>query len=128
MGKNTIYFTSKEVSEIDHYSDAASENGYDWDSNDNYENIGDRASTRGGMVSINKMREYLSKMEKNGANYVRIGFHSDHNELEIVGVSYTKSTQEEIDEHFAKELKLKEARKQARIAELQAEMDRIKSL
>ena len=128
MGKNTIYFTSKEVSEIDHYSDAASENGYDWDSDGRYEVIGDKASTHGGMVSINKMREYLSEMEKNGANYVRIGFHSDHNELEIVGVSYTKSTQEEIDEHLAKEIKVKEARKQASIAELQAEIERINSL
>jgi dissimilatory sulfite reductase (desulfoviridin) alpha/beta subunit len=90
--------------------------------------IGDKASTHGGMVSINKMREYLSEMEKIGSNYVRIGFHSDHNELEIVGVSYTKSTQEEIDAYLEKEIKVKEARKQARIAELQAEMDRIKSL
>jgi hypothetical protein len=128
MGKNTIYFTSKEVSEIDHYSDAAGENGYDWDSDGRYEVIGDKASTHGGMVSINKMREYLSEMEKIGSNYVRIGFHSDHNELEIVGVSYTKSTQEEIDAYLEKEIKVKEARKQARIAELQAEMDRIKSL
>lgn len=128
MGKNTIYFTSKEVCEIDHYSDAAGECGYDWDSDGRYEVIGDKATTHGGMVSIDKMREYLAKMEQRGANYVRVGFHSDHNELEIVGVSYTKSTQEEIDEHLGKEIKVKEARKQARIAELQAEIERIKSL
>ena len=121
------YFTQKNIGIEQHYCDPAGENGYDWDNDGRYDEIGDRERVDGGMISINDMREILNQLEKDGANYVRVGYHCDHNEVEIEGVNYKPSTQEEIDEHLETVRILEDAKKQARIAQLEAEIDKLKS-
>jgi hypothetical protein len=49
-------------------------------------------------------------------------------EVEITGVIFGRSTQEEIDARIKQELDRKEAQKKKEIARLQEEIERIKSL
>lgn len=124
----TQYFTQKNLETKQFYVEPENDCGFNWDSNDRYEVIQEANYLDGGMVSIENMRMVLDEFEKQGANYVNVDFHCDHNEVEITGVIFGKSTQEEIDAYIKEELDQKEAKKTKEIARLQAEIDRIKNL
>lgn len=124
----TQYFTQKNLETKQFYVEPENDCGFNWDSNDRYEVIQEANYLDGGMVSIENMRMALDEFEKQGANYVNVDFHCDHNEVEITGVIFGKSTQEEIDAYIKEELDQKEAKKAKEIARLQAEIDRIKNL
>jgi DNA-binding transcriptional MerR regulator len=123
----TEYFTQKILKTEQFYVEPEIDYGFNWDSN-RYEVIQETNYLEGGMVSIENMRKALDEFEKQGANYVNVDFHCDHNEVEVTGVIFGRSTQEEIDAHIKQELDQKEAKKQKEIARLQAEIERIKSL
>ena len=123
----TEYFTQKILKTEQFYVEPEIDHGFNWDSN-RYEVIQETNYLEGGMVSIENMRKALDEFEKQGANYVNVDFHCDHNEVEVTGVIFGRSTQEEIDAHIKQELDQKEAQKQKEIARLQAEIERIKSL
>lgn len=124
----TQYFTQKNLETKQFYVEPENDCGFNWDSNDRYEVIQEANYLDGGMLSIENMRKALDEFEKQGANYVNVDFHCDHNEVEITGVIFGKSTQEEIDAYIKEELDQKEAKKAKEIARLQAEIDRIKNL
>jgi len=124
----TEYFTQKILKTLQFYVEPEIDHGYNWDSDDRYEVIQEANCLEGGMVSIENMRKALDEFEKQGANYVNVDFHCDHNEVEITGVIFGRSTQEEIDARIKQELDRKEAQKKKEIARLQEEIERIKSL
>lgn len=124
----TQYFTQKNLETKQFYVEPENDCGFNWDSNDRYEVIQDANYLDGGMVSIENMRKALDEFEKQGANYINVDFHCDHNEVEVTGVIFGKSTQEEIDAYIKEELAQKEAKKEKEIARLQAEIDRIKNI
>lgn len=124
----TQYFTQKNLKTKQFYVEPENDCGFNWDSNDRYEVIQEANYLDGGMVSIENMRKALDEFEKQGANYVNVDFHCDHNEVEVTGVIFGKSTQEEVDAYIKEELAQKEAKKEKEIARLQAEIDRIKNL
>lgn len=51
-------------------------------------------------IKIDTLRKYLDTLEANGANYVAIDYHEDHQEYEFDGLHVSIATQEEIDEHI----------------------------
>ena len=124
----TQYFTQKNLKTKQFYVEPESDHGFNWDSNDRYEVIQETNYLDGGMVSIDNMRKALDEFEKQGANYVNIDFHCDHNEVEVTGVIFGRSTQEEIDAYTKEKLDQKDAQKAKEIARLQAEIDRIKNI
>ena len=124
----TQYFTQKILKTEQFYVEPENDCGFNWDGNDSYEVIQEVNYLDGGMVSIENMRKALDEFEKQGANYVNVDFHCDHNEVEVTGVIFRKSTQEEIDAYIKEELAQKEAKKEKEIARLQAEIDRIKNI
>ena len=124
----TQYFTQKNLKTKQFYVEPENDHGFNWDSSDSYEVIQEVNYLDGGMVSIENMRKALDEFEKQGANYVNVDFHCDHNEVEVTGVIFRKSTQEEVDNYIKEELAQKEAKKEKEIARLQAEIDRIKNL
>ena len=124
----TQYFTQKILKTEQFYVEPENDHGFNWDSNDSYEVIQEVNYLDGGMVSIENMRKALDEFEKQGANYVNVDFHCDHNEVEVTGVIFRKSTQEEVDNYTKEKLDQKDAQKTKEIARLQAEIDRIKNL
>lgn len=124
----TQYFTQKNLETKQFYVEPENDCGFNWDSNDRYEVIQEANYLDGGMVSIENMRKALDEFEKQGANYVNVDFHCDHNEVEVTGVIFRKSTQEEVDAYTKEKLDQKDAQKAKEIARLQAEIDRIKNL
>jgi hypothetical protein len=124
----TQYFTQKILKTEQFYVEPENDHGFNWDSNDSYEVIQELNYLEGGIISIENMRKTLDKFEKQGANYVNVDFHCDHNEVEITGIIFGRSTQEEIDAYIKEELAQKEAKKEKEIARLQAEIERIKNL
>lgn len=124
----TQYFTQKNLETKQFYVEPENDCGFNWDSNDRYEVIQEANYLDGGMVSIENMRKALDEFEKQGANYVNVDFHCDHNEVEVTGVIFGKSTQEEVDAYIKEELAQKEAKKEKEIDRLQAEIDRIKNI
>lgn len=124
----TQYFTQKILKTEQFYVEPENDHGFNWDSNDRYEVIEELNYLKGGMISIENMRKTLDKFENQGANYVNVDFHCDHNEVEITGIIFSRSTQEEIDAYIKENLDKKEAQKAKEIARLQAEIERIKNL
>lgn len=124
----TQYFTQKNLKTKQFYVEPENDCGFNWDSGDSYEVIQEVNYLDGGMLSIENMRKALDEFEKQGANYVNVDFHCDHNEVEVTGVIFRKSTQEEVDVYTKEKLDQKDAQKTKEIARLQAEIDRIKNL
>lgn len=122
------YFTKKILETKQFYVEPESDLGYDWNSNDRYEVIQELNYLEGGVVSIENMRKTLDEFEKQGANYVNVDFHCDHNEVEVTGLIYSKSTDEEIALLIKSEEEKKENAKNEHIAKLEAEIERIKNL
>lgn len=122
------YFTKKILETEQFYVEPESDLGYDWNSNDRYEVIEELNYLEGGVISIENMRKALDEFEKQGANYVNVDFHCDHNEVEVTGVIYSKSTDEEIALFIKSEEEKKENAKTEHIAKLEAEIERIKNL
>lgn len=122
------YFTQKNLKTKQFYVEPENDCGFNWDSGDSYEVIQEVNYLDGGMVSIENMRKALDEFEKHGANYVNVDFHCDHNEVEVTGVIFRKSTQEEVDVYTKEKLDQKTTQKTKEIARLQAEIDRIKNL
>jgi len=54
-------------------------------------------------IKIDVLRKYLDQLEEQGANYVSIDFHTDHQELELDGMFVGIATQKEIDDHKQKD-------------------------
>lgn len=124
----TQYFTQKNLKTKQFYVEPENDCGFNWDSGDSYEVIQEVNYLDGGMVSIENMRKALDEFEKQGANYVNVDFHCDHNEVEVTGVIFRKSTKEEVDNYTKEKLDQKDAQKAKEIARLQTEIDRIKNL
>jgi len=122
------YFTKKILETKQFYVEPESDLGYDWNSNDRYEVIEELNYLEGGVVSIENMRKALDEFEKQGANYVNVDFHCDHNEVEVTGLIYRRSTDEEIALFIKSEEEKKENAKAEHIAKLEAEIERIKNL
>jgi hypothetical protein len=123
----TLYFTIQDLGTKEFYVEPENENGYDWDSEDRYEEIG-YLQRDGGMVSIERLRKALDEFESKGANYVNIDYHCDHNEVEVTGVVYRTSTEKEIEDFIKAQEEKKEMQKADAIAKLKAEIDRIKNI
>lgn len=64
------------------------------DYNDIYDDITKRLNDP---INIDSLRKYLDTLEKAGANYVSIDFHTGHQELELDGVLIELASQEDID-------------------------------
>jgi hypothetical protein len=122
------YFTKKILETKQFYVEPESDLGYDWNSNDRYEVIQELNYLEGGVISIENMRKALDEFEKQGANYVNVDFHCDHNEVEVTGIIYSRSTDEEVASFIKSQEEMKEVEKAKHIAKLEAEIERIKNL
>lgn len=76
---------------------------------------------------ISVIREMLDEAEKAGANYVSIEYHCDHMEYDIYGLKIERASAEVVDEQRENEMILEEAKKMAKISELEKELKELKS-
>jgi hypothetical protein len=103
------YFTLRNIDKIQLGCSPQEENGFDYDYDEDYEDIGDIDYSETGIINIDTVISNLNELKERGANYVSIDWHGDHREMEIFGFSYKSSTDEEIKELEKKLLNLKKA-------------------
>ena len=78
-------------------------------------------------ISIKELKKIIEKVEKTGANFIAIDFHGDHGEYDIYGFEMVRAQPKEIEENDKTIAEAKEEKKATKIAELQAQIDKIKS-
>ncbi len=108
-------------------SNPQEDNGFDYESDDDYREIGDVNQSDSGLVKIDDLITILQELKDKGSNYVACDWHCDHQELDVYGFNYRKSTYEEVkvveDEAKAK----KELLKQRQIKEMEDKLAKLKS-
>lgn len=121
------YFTNKFIGKKYLISNPQEDNGFDYDIDDDYREIGDVNQSDAGLVKIDELITILQELKENGANYVACDWHCDHQELEVHGFNYEKSTEEEIQSiEDAAKLK-KELLKQRQIKEMEEKLAKLKA-
>ena len=124
--KNKKFLTIKQVDKTIYSKNLLSEYqklaNYNWE-NDNhrFEVLNDNSQQY--HISIDEVIFYLQKLKQQGANFVEINYHTDHQEYEFTGYLLQKSSKEEIEKYSLQEEKYFEALK--RVEELE---NQIKSL
>lgn len=121
------YITSKFEEKIEIYSRPDEDFGYDYETDDSYETIGDEywRHTESGLVKIDTMIEHLNELKNIGSNYVGCEWLCDHGEMELCGFSLKMSSQPEIDEYL-EGIKTKERKKKE--DEIKLLEDKVKNL
>lgn len=120
------YFTNKFIGKKYLTSNPQEDNGFDYEIDDDYREIGDVNQSDAGLVKIDELITILQELKDKGANYVACDWHCDHQELEVHGFNYEKSTDEEVQvvEDAAKAKK--ELLKQRQIKEMEDKLAKLK--
>lgn len=123
----TKYFTTKFIQKIGMESRPEEENGFDYESYESYEEIGDVNQSDAGLVNLDKLINTLQLLKEKGANYVACDWHCDHVELDVYGFNFKPSTDSEIKIVEDAILAKKELLKQRQIKELEDKLARLKA-
>jgi hypothetical protein len=100
--------------------------GYDYETHDDYIEIGDVLQTDGGLVNIETLINKLTEMRSHGATHVACDFHCDHVELDLYGVEYRLAKPEEIQAFHDRKNQSEEKRKQREIEALEIKLNTLK--
>jgi hypothetical protein len=122
-----LYFTNKFIEKKYLASYPHEDNGFDWDVNEDYEEIGDNNQSDAGLVKIDELITILQELKENGANYVACDWHCDHQELDVYGFNYRKSTDEEVQAIEDAAKAKKELLKQRQIKEMEEKLAKLKA-
>jgi hypothetical protein len=122
-----LYFTTKFIDKKYLASNPEEDNGFDYENHDNYKEIGDVNQSDAGLVKIDDLITILQELKEKGANYVACDWHCDHQELEVHGFNYRKSTDEEVQEVENVEKAKKELLKQRQIKEMEEKLAKLKA-
>lgn len=79
-----------------------------------------------GIIPIQKIKELIDKAEASGANFVAIDYHCDHVEYDVYGYHVERMTQEEIDALEVKKAEKKKTINEAKIKQLEEEIEKLK--
>ena len=122
-----LYFTNKFIEKKYLASYPHEDNGFDWDVNEDYEEIGDVNQSDAGLVKIDELITILQELKDKGANYVACDWHCDHQELDVYGFNYRKSTDEEVQAIEDAAKAKKELLKQRQIKEMEEKLAKLKA-
>lgn len=121
------YFTLRKIDKIQLEHFPQEENGFNYDYDEDYEDIGDLDYSESGIINIDIVISNLNELKGRGANYVSIDWHGDHREMEIFGFSYKSSTNEEIEDFIKSKADSEEASKREQIKELEKKLLNLKN-
>lgn len=121
-----LYFTTSFIEKKYLESRPYEDNGFDYENDDDYEEIGDSNHSDAGLVKIDELIEVLKELKDKGSNYVACDWHCDHQELDVYGFNYRKSTDEEVKEVEDAIKEKKEALKQKQIREMEEKLAKLK--
>ena len=124
---NITYFTNKFIGKKYLTSNPQEDNGFDYDIDDDYREIGDVNQSDAGLVKIDELITILQELKENGANYVACDWHCDHQELDVYGFNYEKSTVEEVQAIEDAAKAKKELLKQRQIKEMEEKLAKLKA-
>ena len=122
-----LYFTTNFIEKKYLASYPHEDNGFDWDVNEDYEEIGDVNQSDAGLVKIDELITILQELKDKGANYVACDWHCDHQELDVYGFNYRKSTDEEVQAIEDAAKAKKELLKQRQIKEMEEKLAKLKA-
>lgn len=124
--EDVLYIHQRNIQEISLDCRPHEELGFDYDTHEDYVELGEDLQTDAGLVKIETLIEKLTEMRSHGATHVACDFHCDHVELDLYGVEYRLATQDEIDAYHNKNKAKEEARKQREIELLEAKLKTLK--
>ena len=78
-------------------------------------------------ISIDAIEGIISRARENGANFVSIDFHGDHDEYDIYGLNIERASSEIVNEKRESEMIIEDAKKKARVLELEEELRKLKT-
>ena len=102
------------------------ENGYDYNSEDHFDTIGDGSYYE--LTDIDKVIKALQEVKANGANYVEIDFNIDHQEMEITGYEYRQANEEERKKYFDEIEEEKRIAREIQIQQLEKKLEELKKV
>lgn len=123
--ENLLFLHQKNIQEISLDSRPFEELGFDYDTHEDYTELGETLFSDAGLVNIENLINKLTEMRSHGATHVACDWHCDHQELDLYGVEYRLATQDEIDAYHNKNKKQVEDKKQREIQLLE---DKLKTL
>jgi hypothetical protein len=121
------YFTNKFIGKNYLTSNPQEDNGFDYENHDDYKEIGDVNQSDAGLVKIDELITILQELKDKGANYVACDWHCDHQELDVYGFNYRKSTDEEVQAIENADKAKKELLKQRQIKEMEEKLAKLKA-
>ena len=125
---NITYFTNKFIEEKCLTSNPQEDNGFDYETDDDYKEIGDINQSDAGLVKIDDLITILQELKDKGANYVACDYNDwGHQELDVYGFNYRKSTDEEIQAIEDAAKAKKELLKQRQIKEMEEKLAKLKA-
>lgn len=121
------YFTNKFIGKKYLTSNPQEDNGFDYEIDDDYRETGDVNQSDAGLVKIDELITILQELKDKGANYVACDWHCDHQELDVYGFNYRKSTDEEVQALEDAIKAKKELLKQRQIKEMEDKLAKLKA-
>jgi len=109
--ENVLFLHQKNIQEISLDSRPFEELGFDYDTHEDYTELGETLFSDAGLVNIENLINKLTEMRSHGATHVACDWHCDHQELDLYGVEYRLATQDEIDAYHNKNKKQVEGEK-----------------
>lgn len=122
-----LYFTNKLIDKKYLSSFPQEDNGLDYENCDDYREIGDVNQSDAGLVKIDDLITILQELKDKGSNYVACDWHCDHQELDVYGFNYRKSTDKEVQEVEDALNDKKELMKQRQIKEMEEKLAKLKA-
>lgn len=122
-----VYFTNKFIEKKYLTSNPQEDNGFDYEVNDDYKEIGDYNQSDAGRVKIDELIKTLQDLKEKGSNYVACDWHCDHQELEVHGFNFRKSNDEEVKIEEDKIQAKKDLLKKRQIEDLEKQLAKLKS-
>jgi hypothetical protein len=121
------YFTNKFIGKKYLTSNPQEDNGFDYEIDDDYREIGDVNQSDAGLVKIDDLITILQQLKDKGSNYVACDWHCDHQELDVYGFNYRKSTDVEVQAVEDAANAKKELLKQRQIKEMEEKLAKLKA-
>jgi hypothetical protein len=124
--ENVLFLHQKNIQKISLDSRPSEELGFDYDTHEDYTELGETLFSDAGLVNIENLINKLTEMRSHGATHVACDWHCDHQELDLYGVEYRLATQDDIDAYHNKNKKQVEDKKQREIQLLEDKLKRLK--
>jgi hypothetical protein len=124
--ERVIYLHQKNIKQVSLECRPQEEFGFDYETYDDYTELGDQLKTDVGLVNIVELIDKLKEMQLLGSTHVACDFHCHHVELDLYGVEYRLADDVEIEAYHSLNKARSEEIKQYEIKMLEDKLKKLK--